>query len=466
MNCFGPGVSLSFGDRHAVLSYAPKDGLYTPPDLLLHPMVGLILQKLDRAEPEEAIVDLIAGQLGLDPAVILELVQDTAHCFKGHFNQDRPGAYIEAVDDDVILDFSAMERVPISSRSILLIGDRTPFPLTLQWLVTRNCNRACVYCYQGAIPSKTARDEGLLEKTEIIRILDDARRLGTFMFFMTGGEPLLRDESYDILAHALQIGMEPDFLTKQFIPEHRMLQLRDNGLKTIYLSVDTLDPLSAAQLTGVRPFAARITETIRLLVNHGLRVVVQSVLTQINLEDALDSLTRFRDLGVAQMRIDAYSENLERHDPRLMLGRDDIERFAARLDQLQPQLAPMRVVFTGHRALELKGDYFVCNNSSTALLFLPDGKVSRCDKQLPGDMTIGDLRQNNVYEIWNGTRMKSLFKPAREHYRGTLCFDCDHFDSCHAKGRCFFDAMVNSQTLYGPQGRTCTYLTQAKQILC
>lgn len=466
MKCLGPGISLSFGDRHAILRYAPQDGLYTPPDLLLHPLVGLILQKLDRGEREGSIVDLITGRLSLDRAVVLELVQDTAHCFKGHFNQNQPGAFVAALDEEAVLDFTAMENVPIGSRTILLVGDRTPFPLTLQWLVTRNCNRACVYCYQGAIPSKTAKDEGLLERAEIIRILDDARRLGAFMFFMTGGEPLLRDESYDILAHALKIGMEPDFLTKQFIPEHRILQLRDHGLKTMYLSVDTLDPSSAAQLTGVRPFAARIAETIRLLVHHGLRVVVQSVLTQINLEDALSSLPRFRDLGVAQMRIDAYSENLERHDPRLMLCPTDIDRFAARLSLLQPQLAPMKVDFTGHRALDLAGDYFVCNNSSTALLFLPDGKVSRCDKQLPGDMTIGDLRLNNVHEIWNGARIKKLFKPDREHYRDTLCFDCDHFDACHAKGRCFFDAMVNSQTLYGPQGRTCAYLTGAKQILC
>jgi radical SAM protein with 4Fe4S-binding SPASM domain len=457
MKRLGPRVRLENVEGRAVMRYLPCGDLQTPPPLELHPLLAAVLTWLDAGWAVDDLSAHLAERLRNPYAPIREIVGDARHCFRAHFRHEGADGFVEIGDPDEIVRLLA-DGTLYRTRDVVFRNDRAPFPLTVQWLVTRYCNRQCIYCYQGAFPGTRPRDAAIT--TERVReILAEAAQLGAFTFFPTGGEPLLRDDSYDLLVFALELGMTPVVLSKQFIPEKEVARLAAAGLREITLSVDSLEPAVAARMTGTRTFASGIGATVERLVRHGVRVTTKMVLTSENAATVPATVEGLRRLGAAHVEIDTYSPNLGRHSDHLSPSLEQMDRVSELVCRLGAEEGGPSVRFDRESRerkasrTDLGEDCIVCHNGITSLLFLPDGRVSRCDKYLPGnEMVVGDLCRQSVHEVWNGPAMHASLKPPRELYRGTLCEDCPEFDTCHERGRCFYDAYLIGGTLYGPQG--------------
>jgi len=194
------------------------------------------------------------------------------------------------------------------------------------------------------------------------------------------------------------------------------------------------------------------------------------VLTSENAATVPATLEGLRRLEVARVEIDTYAANLGRHSDHLRPSREQMDRVSALVHQLDTEEGELRVSFDREARerkaarTDLGADSIVCHNGVTSLLFLPDGRVSRCDKYLPGhEVVVGDLRRQSVHEVWSSPAMLASLKPPRELYRGTLCEDCPDFDVCHQRGRCFYDAYLIGGTPYGPQGN-CPRLGQGSLL--
>ncbi len=472
MKRFGPDVRLRLAEDEEtfLMDYLPRAGTDDLPPLPLHPLLALVLVHLDRGYTEEDLTDYLSTRLHHDREAMDEIVGDVVFCFRGHFRgEDGDGI---ALDDEVVeAVFDWLDGTPFRSRQVVFPEDRSLFPQTLEWVVSRYCNRACVYCYQGAIPSKTAKDADLPAE-RVKGIIDEGVRLGSYNFFITGGEPLLRDDSYDILCHALERGMEPEFITKQYIPEDAAAKLAAAGLKEVFISIDSLDPEAARQLTGIGKFAQGISATVQRLVAHGLDVKAKTVLTPLNIDTMPDTIRGLERLGVSWVGINPYSRNLQRHSDALMLSREQDDSFRDWITDFSAKRENGISISYGadpenRKKEDFSEDFFNCHVSTTALLFLPDGRVSKCDKQLPGDdFILGDLRTQSVHQVWGSRAMIEALKPPRERYKGTPCYDCSYFDTCHERSRCFYDAYLTSGTLYGPQQSSCAFIEFDPCFVC
>jgi len=74
-------------------------------------------------------------------------------------------------------------------------GRKIPVPATIVISPTMRCNLNCVGCYAGSYGNQ---DE--LSKDEVIRILSEARALGTKYFVISGGEPFVYKPLFDVAA--------------------------------------------------------------------------------------------------------------------------------------------------------------------------------------------------------------------------------------------------------------------------
>jgi radical SAM protein with 4Fe4S-binding SPASM domain len=474
MRRLGPDVRLEMRQERAVLAYRDLPGEAPVPPLELHPLLAAVLALLDRGQTEAEITGRLCARLAQPQPPVREIVDDAVACFKGHYRQTRqPDGHAgedsnAALDPERLLDEAAARGGPFRTRDVVLLNDRAPFPITLQWLVTRYCNRRCVYCYAGAIAGAKALDADL-PASRIREIVREAARLGAYNIFLTGGEPLLRPDAYDVLVTALGLGMEPLVVSKQLIPAAAADRLAAAGLPEIYLSIDSLDPAEARTLIGVRTFARDIAATVSRLASRGIRVNVKSVLTSRNADHLTASWEELDRLGASEVRMEVYSDNLQRHSDSLRPSEEQIARAVAEVERFQAAGHALRLYFeppgavVTRRFSDPETDCFICLNGFTSLLFLPDGRVARCDKQLPGDeMVVGSLRTASVHEVWSSPAMLASLKPPRELYRGTDCYDCGYFDVCHQRGRCYYDAYLTSGTLYGPQ-TTCFHRHDGKQ---
>src|SRR5258705_13722617 len=69
-------------------------------------------------------------------------------------------------------------------------------PLSVHMDVTYRCNERCVHCYLDH------DDRGEMLTSEIKDILDQLAEAGVFFLTLSGGEPLVRKDLFEIIAHA------------------------------------------------------------------------------------------------------------------------------------------------------------------------------------------------------------------------------------------------------------------------
>src|SRR5262249_10484167 len=75
------------------------------------------------------------------------------------------------------------------------------------------CNLTCTHCFAGALP----RNQHPLSVAELDNLFADLARLGSFRLGMTGGEPLLRKDLFDILDAATGHGLHPCLTTNALL---------------------------------------------------------------------------------------------------------------------------------------------------------------------------------------------------------------------------------------------------------
>lgn len=79
------------------------------------------------------------------------------------------------------------------------------FPLRLvAWEMTRACNLACVHCRAGACETS---DPDELTTEEGRWLIDSIAQVGKPILIMTGGEPLLRTDFFDLARYAIAAGL-------------------------------------------------------------------------------------------------------------------------------------------------------------------------------------------------------------------------------------------------------------------
>ncbi|MBI4964856.1 MAG: heme b synthase [Desulfomonile tiedjei] len=72
------------------------------------------------------------------------------------------------------------------------------------WEMTRACNLACVHCRAGACPDRSPEE---LTSEEGRSLIDGISRVGKPILIMTGGEPLIRPDFFDLARYAMSAGL-------------------------------------------------------------------------------------------------------------------------------------------------------------------------------------------------------------------------------------------------------------------
>ncbi len=112
-------------------------------------------------------------------------------------------------------------------------------PRLIAWELTRACNLSCRHCRANAI---TELDSNELSTTEAEHLIDQLREYGKPILILTGGEPLLREDIYDIARYGTDKGLRVVFATNgTLVTPDVARRLKDAGIKRISISIDGSD---------------------------------------------------------------------------------------------------------------------------------------------------------------------------------------------------------------------------------
>jgi cyclic pyranopterin phosphate synthase len=167
--------------------------------------------------------------------------------------------------------------------------------------ITDRCNERCTYCMPQELQEWLPREE-ILTFEETLRLIRVAAELGVSKMRITGGEPLTRRDIVHFIAEipkisgikSLGLSTNGTLLTRQITPGKTMATaLREAGVQSVNISLDTLDRDVYCQITG-RDFHAQVLEGIDAAVAVGFdQIKLNTVLMRGRNEDQLISLIEF-----------------------------------------------------------------------------------------------------------------------------------------------------------------------------
>ncbi len=292
-------------------------------------------------------------------------------------------------------------------------------PVTVFLNVTARCNLSCVYCSADA--GRARHDE--LDDGEMHRLVDELLEHRVLQVIITGGEPLIRRDTLDVVATLRQANVAVQINTNGTLLSRRTCErLKTLGIRRVSVSLD--GPADVNRLTrGAGSFGAA-TRGIRALVAAGIKPLVLCTLNRHNMHALEATVEHCRQAGASGLSINPLSavgrgllchDELSLEDREWHLAVQSVRRLQAAyagfvhegfchwsdyphaVEKAEPRGAgnPARVRFL-----------LPCDAAKTFCAVTPDGWVLPCNKF--ATYRCGNVRTESLSAIWQGDAMERI----------------------------------------------------------
>jgi radical SAM protein with 4Fe4S-binding SPASM domain len=303
---------------------------------------------------------------------------------------------------------------------------------------TARCNLNCRHCYINLPAGDRAAKGKELTAAEIDRIGGEAAALGAVWCLVTGGEPLLRQDFFDIYLGLRKKGLLVSVYTNAtLIDEEHVRFFRRHPPRDIEVTVYGVTKATYERVTRVPGSFDAFMKGVGLLLAGGVRVRLKAMALRSNMHE-LDAIAAF---------CRARTKDYFRFDPFLHYRFDrDAERNK---DIESERLSPEEVVALERgdverfRALEINCDQFIvpqfaesdcrhlfrCGAGKRNFVIGHDGNFKLC-VSLTHPGCVFDLRKGSLEEAWKAFAPAVLERTTdRPDYR-ERCAKCPIVNLC------------------------------------
>ena len=262
---------------------------------------------------------------------------------------------------------------------------KKPNPPFITIAPTYRCPCSCVHC---GIYEKGRRGEAEISTLQIKSVIDQAKRLGVLQVTFTGGEPMMRQDLYELIRYAHIRGLLTRLNTSGlFLSKSNVTRLKSAGLTQCAVSIDDADPAIHDRLRGVPGAFDCALRGIGYLKDAGIPCQINTYASRRMVTRGLEKIiTLGRRLGVLAVyiimpvAIGRWNEMYSR-----VLSEEEKSRVRA--------LQEMTFVH-----LELATDKTLCGVYQKGILFVsPQGQITPCPFVSFPFGNIADLSLKNVW---------------------------------------------------------------------
>jgi len=171
-------------------------------------------------------------------------------------------------------------------------GPPAPPLRLLFWESTARCNLHCAHCRRVDAEAGPA---GELSTDEALALVDSAAAMGSPVFVLSGGEPLLRDDWPAVARHAREKCLKAALATNGTLIDGPVAgRIAEAGFHRVAVSLDGADAATHDALRGRAGAFDAAVRGVRALREAGAAVQINSTLTRRSVDrlDALYDLTR------------------------------------------------------------------------------------------------------------------------------------------------------------------------------
>lgn len=302
-------------------------------------------------------------------------------------------------------------------------------PILLMFL-TKQCNLRCKMC--GVCEYDPTRDnQPELTTEEWKDVLQSAHRLGCTLVSMTGGEPLLRPDVFELVRFARELGMAVHLCSNGILlTRDNILCLRDAGVNALSVSIESPEPEPHNSLRGPHSFE-RAVQGIRLVreLAPEVQVGINCVIMRLNYKNIAAMIPFAEKVGAHQIKFAPIHTNLLHRRKRiehyadLIFAQEDLDALDREIGALiaaarhSRTLTTSAMFFAGMAHLYRDPLRFRCYAGYAACAINPAGVVSPCC-DMDGTLSV---REQPLETIWRSPEMERLRAQVRHCSRA--CWD-------------------------------------------
>lgn len=187
---------------------------------------------------------------------------------------------------------------PPASRTL---EDGSPVCRLIAWEVTRSCNLACKHCRAEAHAEPFA---GELSTAEALALIDTFPDVGHPIVIFTGGDPMLRPDVYELVAHAHSKGLVCAFSPNgTLITPETAQRIREAGVNRCSISLDGYDAAHHDTFRGVPGAFDASLRGIACLKAAGVPFQINTTVTRDNVHHLENMRTLAEGLGAVAWHI-------------------------------------------------------------------------------------------------------------------------------------------------------------------
>ncbi|MBF0314861.1 MAG: radical SAM protein [Oligoflexia bacterium] len=271
---------------------------------------------------------------------------------------------------------------------------------TLELTLTPDCNLTCQMCYASKIKKENTL---LLTPADYGRLMEDARKLGAFSVILTGGEPTLRPDFFEIVSvlrpQKTMLALVTNATT---ISEEKLLKMKKSGIRVIHFSLDHYEPETNDAIRTFKGHFHHVENLTRIAKKIGMEICISVVISHNNLE------TMKKMVALAQERQIGVVFSLACPTGRWSNAREYLltqEEWRI-VDQYMIDHPFIRSDWTINFSMKKE-----CPGGREKVCITPYGEVTGCGMNY---ISFGNIREESLETIWKRTCQWSQFKKRSE----------------------------------------------------
>jgi radical SAM protein with 4Fe4S-binding SPASM domain len=301
--------------------------------------------------------------------------------------------------------------------------------------VTDLCNLSCLHCY-----AKTNSETETIKTADVFNLIDDLAKIGILKIIFTGGEPLLREDIFEILHYtkSRKIGFTL-FTNGTLLNKDTIMELKILNPEGVAVSLDSSRAEIHDMIRGRRCFS-NIVKGVELLISEKIPVRINyTILKGINdtIEDIEDAITFFISMGVNDISIGpvmAYGKGRENQHFILSpsewaqiasIVQGKLKNYQLRYCQNKTPILRFSDSFADNKAIP----YSICGIGTCACCIKANGDVVLCPVLREKNYCGGNVLKEKIDNIW-------LYSDIFQQFRKNTVEDIPECQKCPAKLNC------------------------------
>lgn len=312
--------------------------------------------------------------------------------------------------------------------------------------VTRRCNICCRYCGSECSPAERANEMSAAQWKAIIDQLAEDFEPSRVMVAVTGGEPLYREDIYEIFAHLHKRGFPYGMVCNSTLLDQKAAdRLVECGINSISLSLDSIPTVNdSVRAKGCSDAALSAIRNLRTAGYTGILEAL-STITKPCMAHLRDMQRWLTELGIKRWRVSPVMPiGRAARCPDLLLNKEDLRRLLDFVTSERRQNDRLNPEFSEEGYLGDAYEGFVrpylcqCRAGINIGGIRYDGKIGACPELSPV-FDQGDIKIDRFSDVWRD-RYQNMRDRTWTHDLGP-CRTCEKFSICRGGALHLYDDM-------------------------